>query len=54
MRELNMQEAILLEAKKSLYSLLLKKGNLNDNESEIMYFLSRDEQIQELLNKKRI
>lgn len=43
----------LLEAKRELYHLLLKKGDdVTDNEIEIMFYLSKDKQIQELLNKK--
>lgn len=44
----------LLEAKRKLYHLLLNKNSdeLSDNEVEIMFQLSKDEQIQELLNSK--
>lgn len=42
----------ILEAKRKLYSLLLKNG-LTDNEIDIMYLLSKDEQIQELLNQSK-
>lgn len=46
-------EKELLEAKMKLYHLLLKKGDdVTDNEIEIMFHLSKDKQIQELLNQK--
>lgn len=45
-------EAKLLEAKRELYSLLLNKKKLTDNEAEIMFYLSKDKQIQELLTNK--
>lgn len=47
-----MKEFKLLEAKRLLYSLLLEKGNLDDNESELLYFLAKDKQIQDFLNSK--
>lgn len=41
----------LKEAKRELYYQLLKKKDLTDNEIELMYLLSKDKQIQEILNK---
>jgi len=48
-------EEELLEAKKRLYSLLIKSSfdDMTDNEIDIMYLLSKDEKIQELLNKNK-
>jgi len=48
----------ILEAKRRLYLLLLNKPNkdITDNEVDIMFMLSQDEQIQSLLearNNKR-
>jgi len=42
----------LLELKRKLYHALLKKESkdLTENEVNIMFYLSKDEQIQELLN----
>ena len=48
----------LKEAKRKLYLLLLIKdggkseSKLTDNEIEIMFYLSKDEQIQEILQNK--
>ena len=41
----------LKEAKRELFYQLLNKNALTDNEIELMYLLSKDEQIQEILNK---
>lgn len=43
----------LLEAKRELYSLLLKKDvdTLTENEVDIMFHLAKDKQIQELFKK---
>lgn len=41
----------LKESKRELYYQLLKKKDLTDNEIELMYLLSKDKQIQEILNK---
>ena len=43
----------ILEAKRRLYSLLLKLDNdkITDNELDIMLSLSKDEQIQDLFDK---
>lgn len=45
----------ILDAKKHLYSLLLKLDNeeITDNELDIMMFLCKDEQIQELFNQTK-
>ena len=44
----------ILEAKRRLYLLLIKlnKDTITDNEVEIMFLLSKDEQIQSLLEKE--
>jgi len=44
----------ILEAKRELYSLLLKlnEDTITDNELDIMCSLAKDEQIQSLLNAK--
>lgn len=43
----------ILEAKKKLYLLLLKKeNNVTDNELDIMSLLSKDKQVQEFLQTK--
>ncbi len=38
-----------LQAKKELYSILLRKENLTDTEINIMYELSQDDEIQAFL-----
>ncbi len=38
-----------LQAKKELYSILLRKENLTDTEINIMYGLSQDDEIQAFL-----
>ena len=43
-----MSQEQLFEAKRQLYFLLLQKDVLTDNEVELMFYLSKDEQIQEL------
>jgi hypothetical protein len=47
----------ILEAKKTLYRLLLDKDkkhdNLTDGEVDVLYALSKDEQIQKLLQSKK-
>jgi len=44
----------ILEAKRKLYVLLMEldEAAITDNEAEIMFNLSKDEQIQSLLQKK--
>lgn len=51
-RERLMKNHELLELKRKLYHALLKKESkdLTENEVNIMFYLSKDEQIQELLN----
>ena len=46
----------LLDAKRKLYLLLLKKdiNKLSNNEVDLMFLLSKDEQIQKLLNDNKI
>ncbi len=43
----------VLETKKKLYLLLLKKDLLTDNELDILLYLSKDEEIQSLFEKKK-
>ena len=45
----------LLDAKRKLYLLLLKKdiNKLSNNEVDLMFLLSKDEQIQKLLNDNK-
>ncbi len=45
----------LLEAKRTLYYLLLKtnEDKITDNEVEIIFLLSKDEQIQKLFDKQK-
>jgi hypothetical protein len=43
----------LIESKKKLYRLLLKSPNPTDKEVDIMYELSKDKDIQELINRLR-
>ena len=44
----------ILEAKRKLYLLLLRldEKTITENEVDIMYSISKDEQIQEFLNSK--
>lgn len=41
-----------LLAKRTLYAILLGKDSLTDNEIDLMYLLSKDEQIQAFLERK--
>ena len=45
----------ILNAKRKLYSLLLKldEETITENELDIMYLLSKDEQIQNFLNGRK-
>ena len=45
----------ILNAKRKLYSLLLKldEETITENELDIMYLLSKDEQIQNLFNLRK-
>lgn len=49
---IKMLETEIFEAKKKLYSLLLRLDpeNITDNEADIMYSLSKDDSIQSVLN----
>lgn len=46
-----MKSEILKDAKINLYLQLLRIVNLTDDETDIIYLLSKDEDIQEILNK---
>ncbi len=51
-REEKMKSQILKDAKVNLYLQLLKNVNLTNNETEIIFWLSKDEDIQAVLNEK--
>ena len=52
-QNLNRMKEEILEAKRRLYLLLMKlnEDSITDNEVDIMFLLSKDEQIQSLFNK---
>ena len=51
-QNLNRMKEEILEAKRRLYLLLMKlnEDSITDNEVDIMFLLSKDEQIQSLFN----
>lgn len=46
-----MKSKILKDAKINLYLHLLKTANLTENEVDIMFLLSKDEEVQEIINR---
>ena len=49
-----MAKECLLEAKRKLYLILIQLGEeITDNEVDIMYLLSKDEQIKKLFKKDK-
>ena len=53
-KNIKMENDCLLEAKRKLLLILVQLGEeLTDNEVDIMYLLSKDKDIQKLLNKNK-